>query len=243
MQREGLESVASVILEPINNTGGIITPPPEYLPIIRDICTRNNVLLIFDEIITAFGRTGKMFAAETFDTTPDILCMGKSMSGGYAPLAVIAFTDKIQTAFWGDDDALAFAHGHTYGGNLLSSTAGIACIQEITERKLCQRAAALGDRLRERLERLRPLGVIGEIRGRGFLVGIEFVKDCETKEPFASEVKFGVRVGKAALANGLLIRFEPEWIAFAPPLVMTDEELDMMAGIFERSVKAEVEKL
>ena len=242
IRMEGPETVAAVILEPIGNTGGIVMPPPEYLPIVREICNRHDALLIFDEIITGFGRTGHMFAAQTFNTLPDILCMGKGMSSGYAPLAAIAFRDHVAAAFWGEeDDQVDFAHGHTYGGNPVSCAAGLASIAEIEEQDLPRRARELGAYLWSKLESVRELGVVGEIRGKGLLIAIEFVRDPATKEKFSPELKFGVKVGERALENGLLLRFDPDWIAFAPPLVISEEELDHMVDIFTRSVREVLE--
>ncbi|MBT5872322.1 MAG: aspartate aminotransferase family protein [Candidatus Latescibacteria bacterium] len=238
IQMEGPETVAAVIVEPIGNTGGVITPPDEYLPTLRRICDEHDVLLIFDEIITGFGRTGQMFASQTFGTTPDILCMGKGMSSGYIPLAGIAFRDRIGEAFLGrDEDEVEFSHGHTYGGNPLASVAGLACLGEIVERDLPARAREMGAYLREQLEGLKDLGIIGEVRGRGLMVGVEFVEDPEMKKPFGQDVKFGVQVGKAALKKGLLTRFDPHWIAFAPPLIITREEIDILMDIFTESIK------
>ena len=238
IELEGPETVAALILEPIGNTGGVVTPPPEYLPILREICDRYDVLLIFDEIITGFGRTGQMFAAQTFNTLPDILCMGKGISSGYAPLAAIAIRDHVAAAFWGEDeDHVEFADGHTYGGNPISCAAGLASITEIEERNLPRRAVELGGQLLHRLEAVQELGVVGEIRGRGLLIGVEFVKDTATKEKFPEDRKFGLAVGKRALEKGLILRYDPDWIAFAPPLVMTDAEMDLMMDIFTESAR------
>jgi len=239
IELEGPQTVAALIIEPISNTGGIVTPPPEYLPLVREICDHHSVLLIFDEIITGFGRTGNMFAAQTFDTLPDILCMGKGMSGGYAPLAGIAFRDHIAAAFWGPpDEHVEFAHGHTYAGNPIASAAGLACIAEIEERNLCSRACLLGVHLRSRItEEIGGLGVVGEMRGKGLLIGIEFVRHTATKEPFPSEIQFGLQVGRTALKKGLILRCEPDWVAFAPPLIATEDEVDEMVAIFAESVR------
>ncbi len=236
---EGPESVAALIIEPIGNTGGIVTPPQEYLPVLREICDKHNVILIFDEIITGFGRTGNMFAAQTFNTVPDVICMGKGISGGYAPLAGIAYKDKIAAAFRGrEEENLAFSEGHTYGGNPLSSAVGIACINEILERNLVQKAEELGVYLRNQLKELsKDLGVIGDVRGKGLLVGVEFVKDTSTNQPFDGATKLGIRVGKTALKKGLILRYDPDWIAFAPPLVISREEVDLMMDIFAQSLR------
>ena len=237
---EDEETVSAVILEPIGNTGGIITPPAGYLDIVREICDRHDVLLIFDEIITGFGRTGNMFAAQTYGVTPDILCMGKGMSSGYAPLSAIAYRDRVAEAFWSEKEDDAFAHGHTYGANALSSTAGLASIGEILDRKLCERAGELGQYLCDELKRIEKLGVVGEIRGQGLLAGIEFVKDPATKEQF--DDRFGVCVGQRALKKGVLLRFDPHWIAFAPPLIVQKDEIRYGVDILEESVKEELKE-
>jgi adenosylmethionine-8-amino-7-oxononanoate aminotransferase len=244
IEMEGAESVAAFIVEPIGNTGGIITPKDEYFKIIREICDKFNVLLIFDEVLTGFGRTGQMFAAQTFNTTPDILCMGKGISSGYAPLAAIAFSDRIEKAFWGPAESnIEFSHGHTYGGNPIAAAAGIACINEILERDLCDNARKMGKYLWEKLEALEHLKVIGEIRGKGLLIGVEFVKDLESKEPFGADVNFGIRVGRTALKKGLIIRFDPNWIALAPPLIIVEDEIDRIVAILEESIKEVIRNL
>jgi adenosylmethionine-8-amino-7-oxononanoate aminotransferase len=231
-------TVAALMVEPIGHTGGIIDPPDEYLPLLREICDRNNVLLIFDEIITGIGRTGRMFAAETFGVTPDVLCTGKGMSGGFVPLSAMICREPIADAFWGPiHDNPGFVEGHTFEGNPVSCAAGIAVLREILERDLCANARAQGQCLREGFERLAgKYGIIGDIRGKGLFLGMEFVKDPATKERFPAEVSFGVRVGKRALENGLLCRFDPHWIAFGPPLVVTGEQVDEMVAILDKSI-------
>jgi adenosylmethionine-8-amino-7-oxononanoate aminotransferase len=231
-------TVAAIMVEPIGHTGGIIDPPEEYLPLLREYCDRHNVLLIFDEIITGIGRTGQMFAAQTFGVTPDVLCIGKGLAGGYAPLSAMICRRPIADAFWGPlSENPGFVEGHTFEGNPISCAAGIAVLQEILERDLCFNARKQGDRLRGHFERMaRKHGVIGDIRGKGLFLGIEFVSDPVTKERFPTEMAFGVQVGRRALENGLLCRFDPHWIALGPPLVSTSEEIDEMAAILDRSL-------
>src|SRR5262245_2430807 len=238
IEMEDPDTVAAVMVEPIGHTGGIIDPPPEYLPILREICDRHNVLLIFDEIITGVGRTGHLFAAETFGVVPDVLCTAKGLSGGYAPLSAMICRQSIADAFWGPiGENPGFVEGHTFEGNPISCAAGLAVLREIIERDLCANARAMGARLRSGFERLaQKHGVIGDIRGKGLLQGIEFVRDRATKERFPAEVGFGVRVGRRALANGLLCRFDPHWLAFGPALVVTAEQLDEMLAVLDRSL-------
>jgi adenosylmethionine-8-amino-7-oxononanoate aminotransferase len=232
-------TVAAVIVEPIGHTGGIIDPPEEYLPLLREICDRHNVLLIFDEIITGIGRTGRMFAAETFGVTPDVLCVGKGLSGGYVPLSAMICRRDVADAFWGPiAENPGFVEGHTFEGNPLSCAAGLAVLQEILERDLCGNARTQGQRLRAGFERLaEKYDVIGDLRGKGLFQGMEFVRDRATRERFPADEALGVRIGRRALQNGLLCRFDPHWIAFGPPLVSTAEQIDEMVELLDRSIE------
>jgi adenosylmethionine-8-amino-7-oxononanoate aminotransferase len=238
IEMEDPETVAAVMVEPIGHTGGIIDPPAEYLPILRELCDRYHVLLIFDEIITGIGRTGHLFAADTFGVVPDVLCTAKGLSSGYAPLSAMICRAPIADAFWGPvAENPGFVEGHTFEGNPISCAAGIAVLREILERDLCRNARARGGELRAGFERLAAkYGVIGDVRGKGLLQGIEFVSDVKTKAQFPTQVGFGLRVGRRALANGLLCRFDPHWLAFGPPLVTTSEQLGEMLAVLDRSL-------
>ena len=231
-------TVAAIIVEPIGHTGGVIDPPEEYLPILRDICDRHNILLIFDEIITGIGRTGNMFAAQTFGVTPDILCIGKGLSGGTVPLSAMLCRRSLADAFWGPiAENPGFVEGHTFEGNPISCAAGLAVLDEILERDLCSNARVQGQRLRAGLERLaKKHGIIGDIRGKGLFQGIEFVKNPVTKERFPQMMAFGVQVGRRALQNGMLCRFDPHWIALGPALTFTAEQIDELLAILDRSI-------
>src|SRR5712672_2836060 len=166
---EDWATVAAIMVEPIGHTGGIIDPPPEYLPILREICDRHNILLIFDEIITGIGRTGRMFAAETFGVTPDVICTGKGLSGGFIPLSAMICRKPIADVFWGPIETNpGFVEGHTWEGGPVACAAGIAIIEEILERDLCRNSREQGARLRTAFEKLaKKHGVIGDVRGRG----------------------------------------------------------------------------
>jgi adenosylmethionine-8-amino-7-oxononanoate aminotransferase len=236
---EGPETVAAVIVEPIGNTGGILVPPPEYLPILRQICDEFDVLLIFDEMITGVGRTGQMFAAQTFGVTPDMLCLGKGLSSGYAPLAAAIWNDRIQAAFWGPEEAgIELGHGHTFAGNPLSATAGLAALEEIIERDLIAHSREIGAHLKARLDDMgEEYGIFGEVRGKGLLWGVELARDPANHESFAPELCVGKRIGAEAENRGLIIRHDPEWFALAPPLVTTREEMDEMCDILDASIR------
>ncbi len=237
---EDPETIAGFIVEPVGNTGGIITPTAEYFQILRRICDRYNVILIFDEIITGFGKTGAMFAAQTYGVTPDIICCGKGLSSGMVPIGAMIAREDMAEAFWGAaSDDVQFAHGHTFAGNPLASAVGIAVIDEIVENRLDEKALRMGERLRARLEGLKKHGVVREVRGRGILLGVELVKDTRTLAPFP---ELGAALKKTALKSGLILRVDPSWFAISPALVANDAELDEMCALIEESFVAAVEQ-
>jgi len=239
IRMEDPATVAAIIVEPIGHTGGIIDPPPEYLPLLREMATRHDVLLIFDEIITGIGRTGEWFAAQTFGVTPDILCAGKGLSGGYAPLSALICRRGIADTFWGPIATNpGFVEGHTYEGHPPSCAAALAVLDEIAERDLLANARAQGARLRAGLESIAAGSTcIGDLRGKGLLQGVELVRDRETRVPFGDDIAFGTRVGRRMLSKGLLARFDPHWIAFGPPLIVEAADVDRILEIFAASLR------
>jgi adenosylmethionine-8-amino-7-oxononanoate aminotransferase len=241
IEAEDPATVAAVIVEPISiSSAGFIVPPPDYLPRLREICTRHNVVLIYDEIITGFGRLGAMFGSQHYGAAPDITCCGKGMSGGYAPLAAILIRDRIAAPFYGEEhDNVQFHHGHTFGGNPIACAAGVAVLNEFLVRDVLSNVRQQGERLRRRLNELAErFPIIGEVRGVGLLQGFEFVKNRATKERFASEVRPGKALEQAARARGLLLRCGDEFAAFAPPLTVTGEEIDEMTRLLGDSIAA-----
>ncbi len=236
IELEDPDTVAAVIVEPIGNTGGIIDPPDEYLPQLRAICDRHDVLLIFDEIICGIGRTGQLFAAETFGVVPDVLCIGKALAGGYAPLSAVLSRRPVADTFWGDAaNNPGFVSGHTFEGNPVACAAAIAVLDQIVEQDLCANARKLGAYLRKKLEGLRDKhGIIGDIRGKGLLLGIEFVRDSATKERF--DVPIGTLIGRRAQVNGMLTRHDPHWLSLGPPLIIDKAVADEMIEILDQSI-------
>jgi beta-alanine--pyruvate transaminase len=231
IEAEDPDTVAAVIVEPISiSSAGFIVPPADYLPRLREVCTRHNVVLIYDEIITGFGRLGAMFGSQYFGAVPDITCCGKGMSGGYAPLAAILIHERIAEAFYGKaDERREFHHGHTYGGNPVACAAGLAVIRQIIERDLVGNARRQGERLRQRLTEMasrHPL--VADVRGAGLLQGVEFVRHGLTNP--------GKMVERVARERGLLLRCGNDFAALAPPLVCTAEDVDEMCRILEESI-------
>ena len=231
---EDPETVAGVIIEPIGNTGGIITPTDEYFQIIRQICDKYNVVLIYDEIITGYGRTGNMFAAQTFNVTPDIICGGKGLSSGAIPMGAMIAREDMGDVFFGRvEDEVNFAHGHTYAANPLACAVGIAVLEEIEENHWDENARVLGDYLATKLEGLKKHGVIREVRGKGLLRGVELCKDTASLAPFP---ELGLALKKTTLNNGLIMRVDPNWFAVAPALIATKAQIDEMCDLIERSL-------
>jgi adenosylmethionine-8-amino-7-oxononanoate aminotransferase len=217
-------------------TAGVVIPPAGYLPALRHLCDRHDIVLIFDEIITGFGRTGHLFASELFSTWPDILVFGKGLTGGYVALSATVIIDRIAQAFWGPA-GLEFAAGHTYAGNPVACAAGLAALQELRERELVTNAAARGEQALGRLRSLQArLPAIGDVRGEGLLLGVEFVSDPGTKEPFPAAENVGLEVREAARRKGLLLRASHWMAVLAPPLTTTAEELDELLDIFEEAL-------
>jgi adenosylmethionine-8-amino-7-oxononanoate aminotransferase len=232
---EGPDTVAAVLMDPVMFTAGVLVPPGEYLKVVRDICDRMDTLLIFDEVITGFGRTGQMFAMDTFDVVPDVVAMAKGMASGYAPLAGIIASQTIADAFWGEEKG--FTTGHTFGMHPVSTAAGIANITQILENNLVDQAGRVGAYLQGQGQGFYKHKMVGDVRGIGLLIGMEFVVDRDTRAPFPPDVKPGLMVQAAAKRRGLLMRASPGFIALGPPLITTEADIDQILEIVDASIE------
>jgi adenosylmethionine-8-amino-7-oxononanoate aminotransferase len=202
--REGADSISAFIAEPVGGAAtGAAVPPSEYFPAIREICDRHEVLLIADEIITGFGRTGGWFAMGHWNIEPDIMTFGKGIGAGYAPLAGIAVSDESIGSFRGG--SRRFEHNFTYAGHAVACAAGRAVLNRLREDELVDRVARLEPAFFDSLEAARESPIVGDIRGRGFLAAVELVASRTTKAVFPSELTIAQRVSDAAMANGLLV--------------------------------------
>lgn len=243
IKQEGPENIAAFIAEPIGGAAiGAVTPPKEYYGIIREICDKHEVVMIMDEVMTGFGRTGKNFGIEHWNVVPDIIAFAKGVSGGYVPLGGIVTKDKFYQKI--KDNSGSFLGGYTYGGNPLSSAIGVAVLDYILENNLVSRAEEMGKYLFSKLEILLEHPTVGDIRGKGLMIGIEFVKNKKTKEPFNPEVKYYQKITDKAFSKRLILYpgsgfvdgVMGDHILIGPPFIVTKEQIDEIVGILDETL-------
>jgi putrescine aminotransferase len=236
----GANTVAALIAEPIMGTGGVLVPPDDYFPRVREICDRYEVLLIADEVITGFGRTGTWFAMEQWHVVPDMMTMAKGISSGYLPLGGVIFSDRVREPLY-SDPALTFMHGFTYTGHPVACAVGVRNVEIIEREGLVERAARVGPYF---LARLREIGdrydCVGEVRGLGMMTGIEFVLDRATRAEAAPGERIAVKVSRQALERGLICRPMPgsDVLAFSPPLIADERDVDRICEILDEAIAA-----
>ncbi len=241
IKREGAGTIGAFVAEPIQGVGGVIVPPKEWLPRIRELCTRHNILLVCDEVITGFGRTGSMFASASVG--PDILVSAKGITSGYLPLGVVLFKEEMFQTFLKAGDQ-AFWHGYTYTGHPTVCAAGLANLEIIKGEKLVQKAREQGRYLQKVLATLKDLPIVGDVRGKGLVAAVELVRDKQTKAMFSAETKVVARVWERALRSGLLTRMGgANIIALCPPLIITREQIDEMVTSLRETLLAVSEEL
>jgi len=231
---EGAETVAGVILEPAITGGGVVVPPPEYLPQVREICDKYGVLLIVDEVICGFGRSGERFGHQNFGVKPDIVTMAKGLTSAYSPLSATAVREDLYETFKEKGATSHFRHVNTFGGNPVSCAVGLENLHVLERENLIERAAELGEGLRQRLTALSAHPNVGDLRYFGFICGIEMVEDKESKAPASPDKVLqviqgckqrGLIIGK----NGDTVPGFANVLTIAPPFVTTEEELDFIA--------------
>ena len=243
METRGSE-VAALVIEPlVQGAAGMIMQPPGYLQGVRDLCTQHNIIMIADEVAVGFGRTGRMFACEHEEVHPDIMAVAKGITGGYLPLAATLATERIYRGFLGKyEEFKTLFHGHTYTGNPLACAAAIANLEIFAAEGTLDKMAAKVEGLQDNLRKIGSLKHVGEIRQRGFMVGIELVAYRETKAEFPPELKIGHRVILAARKRGLLIRPLGNIIVLMPPLSMTPAEIDRLCAITRDAIREVTEE-
>ncbi len=227
------QELAAVILEPVmQGAAGMIPQPPGYLAKVREVTRRHEVLLIADEVAVGFGRTGKMFACEHEGVSPDLMCLGKGITGGYLPLAATLASDEVYRAFLGDyQEFKTFFHGHTYTGNPLAATVGLASLEVFEQDRVLESLPAKTARLEEHLAAMANHPQVGDVRQRGLMAGIELVQDKMRREPFPVGRRTGHRVILAARDLGAILRPLGDVIVIMPPLAISLEELERLCRI------------
>ena len=244
VKQEGQQCVAGFIAEAVvGATTGATTPPKEYFPIIREICDRYDMQLIIDEVQTGAGRTGEWFAIEHWNVTPDIITTAKGFSGGYAPLGAVIVRDKIVQEFTKNKSNIV--GGHTYSANPVSCAVGVAVLKYIKENRLVERCAEIGRYLKKRMTDLQQdHPIVGDVRGIGLMIGMEFVKDKNTKEPFPLEDKVAGTITKVAMENGAIVYpgtgtadgVQGDHILLTPPYIITEQQVDELASDLDRAI-------
>ena len=235
---EHTDELAAVVMEPlVQGAAGIFVYPPGYTRAVWEIAKRYQVLFIVDEVATGFGKTGKMFACEHEGIEPDLMALGKGITGGYLPLATTLTTEEIYQAFLGSiEQRRTFYHGHTYTGNPLACAAALANLDLFEQDRTLEQLQPKVALLTQQLERFRHLPVVGDIRQCGFIVGIELVQNKQTRAPFPVKEKVGVRVIKEARRRGVILRPLSDVIVIMPPLSITEEELQMLLDVTYDSI-------
>jgi adenosylmethionine-8-amino-7-oxononanoate aminotransferase len=239
--REGPDTVAAFIAEPIGgSTAGALVPPDEYWPRLREICSRYGVLLIADEVMTGYGRTGAKFAVDHWGVVPDILIGGKGLTGGYAPMGAIFATEAVVEPIMAAGDELMF---YTYSAHPAGCAVADKVLEILERERLVERAAAMGRLLRARLERLTSHPNVADVRGRGLLHAVELVRDRSTLAPFPKEARFTSKVVAAGLADDVF--FYPggtdparDIITLGPPFIVSEAEIDRMVDVLGRAISS-----
>ena len=237
---QGADTVAAFIAEPIQGSGGVIVPPANYWPLVREVCDRHDVLLIADEVVTGFGRAGALFGTRLWGVNADIWCLAKGISSGYVPLGATALSNKVAEAFLADEKGLGtVAHGYTYSGHPVAAAAALATLAEIERLDVPGNAARVGAHFQQRLASfVERFGFVGDVRGRGLMAGIEMVADKAKRTPVPRHSDIPARVASEAYRRGAMVRISGPNMILSPPLVISREEIDHLVDVLEASFAA-----
>jgi adenosylmethionine-8-amino-7-oxononanoate aminotransferase len=243
---EGAEYVSAFIAEPVGGAAcGAIVPHKDYFKLIRQICDHYDILMIDDEVMAGFGRTGSMFSIEDWGVVPDMICAAKGMSAGYSPLGAVIAKQEIFDAF--KKGSGIFVHGHTYGGNPLSAAVALAVVKTLIADKVVENSQTVGTYLLAQMqEKLLPFSFVGDVRGKGLMLGVEIVKDKETKEPYPVKMGMAEKLKLTLIKHGVIVYpgtgnadgENGDQFLLAPPLIITK---DLVDELMEKMVKGFIE--
>src|SRR6266568_3826787 len=232
----GPQTVAAVVVEPVQGAGGVIVPPADYFPLLRQVCDKYGVLLIADEVITGFGRTGRWFALEHWNVQADLMIFAKGVTSGYLPLSGVMLARPVHEVLKSVKGM--FAHGFTYSGHPTACAVGLRNLQILEDERLIERAAERGAYLQRKLQGLRELEIVGDVRGLGLLAGVELVSDKATKKSFDVSEGAARRVWLEALERGVIVRpIAGDVIAISPPFVITEQQIDRIVEVLHVAIQ------
>jgi putrescine aminotransferase len=238
----GANNIAAFIGEPLQGAGGVIIPPETYWPEINRICKEHDILLIADEVITGFGRTGKMFGSDTFGIKPDMMTTAKAISSGYIPLSAVLLHDRVADVLMNETGE--FYHGFTYSGHPVACAVALENLDIIERENLVQRAEDIGVLLREKLHAaLDAHPMVGEIRGLGLIGAIELTCDKRSRKFFDKRGRIGLICRDACIENGLIMRAVRDTMVYSPPLIISEPEIDLLVERLTKSIEQTYEKV
>jgi len=226
IEHQGPDTVAAFIAEPVQGAGGMIVPPANFWPRVREVCDKFDVLLIADEVVTGFGRTGSMFGSRHWGVKPDIMCLAKGINSGYVPLGATIVNQRIVEAWEKDDPMAPIMHGYTYSGHPLACAAALANLEIVIEEDLPANAGAVGGYFLECLNEFTQYPSVGDVRGIGLMLAIEFVRNRETKEPIPAFDPYLMAIQKICRDEGVWVRIQANKMIFSPPLVFEKTHVD-----------------
>lgn len=243
IQEEGPETIAAFFAEPVMGAGGVIVPPKTYFEKVQAILKKYDILFVADEVICGFGRTGKMFGTETFGLEPDVMTMAKALSSAYLPISAVMVNEKVYQGIRGETGKIgSFGHGYTYSAHPVAAAVANETLAIYAERDILSHVGAVAPRMQERLRRLGDNPLVGEARGIGLIGAVELVADKKTKANFDPALTVGAKVANTAQENGVILRaMAGDIIAFSPPLIITEAEIDEMMDRFEAALNAHAE--
>lgn len=237
---QGPDTVAAFIAEPVQGAGGVIVPPDNYWPLVRKICDKHGVLLIADEVVTGFGRTGHLFGTRLWGVNADMWCLAKGISSGYVPLGATAISAKVAQVFNDDKTGqAAVGHGYTYSAHPVAAAAALATLEQIEALDVPGNAGRVGAVMQERLRQLeQTCSFVGNVRGVGLMLGIEMVADKALRSPMPRSSDIPARVAKEAYQRGLMVRISGPNLILSPPLVISQGEIDLLCDTLEAAFAA-----
>ena len=241
IRREGPATVAALIAEPVQGAGGVIVPPDDYFPRVRQVLDEHEVLLVADEIITGFGRTGEWFGLTHWDVRPDIVTFAKGVTSAYLPLGGMMVTDPIARAIKDAPASERWMHSSTYAGHPVCCAVALKTLEILEEEKLVERAGRLGQYLLDRLRGLADLPAVGEVRGLGLMAAVELVADRGTRTPFDPARRVGAEVCGRAQEAGLILRSRGDVLTLAPPFVITEGQIDRLVAVLRQAIQTTTE--